>query len=50
MRISNQAGSAALHQRLMAFGSVLGVLCTAGVAPVTAVALVLCIAVVLSMM
>lgn len=45
-----QAGSAALHLRLAAFGSVVGVLCTAGLAPVTAVVLVLCVAVVFTKM
>ena len=50
MRISEQAGSAALPQRLTAFGGVVGVLCTAGLAPVTAVVLVLCVAVVLTRM
>lgn len=45
-----QAGSAALHKRLTAFGGVVGVLCTAGLAPVPAVVLALCVAVVLTMM
>jgi len=48
MSISNQAGSAALPQRLTAFGSVVGVLCGAGLAPVTAVLLALCVTVVLA--
>jgi hypothetical protein len=48
MSIFERAGSAALHLRLTAFGSVVGVLCAAGVAPVTAVVLVLCVAVVLT--
>lgn len=48
MRNFEQAGSAALHQRLTAFGGVVAVLCTAGLAPVTAVALGLCVVVVLT--
>jgi hypothetical protein len=48
MRISEQAGSAALHQRLWALGSVVGVLCTYGLGPVFAVVLGLCAAVVLT--
>ena len=39
MRISEQAGSAALHLRLTALSSFVGVLCAAEVAPVFAVAL-----------
>lgn len=41
-------GSAALAQRLMAFGSAVTALCGVGIEPVTAVVLVLCAAVVLS--
>lgn len=50
MSIFERAGSAALHKRLAAFGGVVSVLCAAGVAPVTAVVLVLCAAVVLANM
>lgn len=48
MRISEQAGSAALHLRLTALGSFVGVLCAANVAPVFAVALGLIAAFVLT--
>ena len=48
MGISDRAGSAALHLRLTAFGGAVGVLCSAGLAPVTAVVLVLFAAVVLT--
>ena len=41
-------GSAALAQRLQAFGGAVVALCGVGVEPVTAVVLVLCAAVVLS--
>jgi len=41
MSISEQKGSAALAGRLTAFGGVVGVLCTYGLAPVAAVLLVL---------
>lgn len=47
---SNQAGSAALHKRLMAFGGVVAALCAVGVAPVTAVALALFAAALLARM
>lgn len=50
MRNSDQAGSAALHKRLVAFGGTVSVLCAAGVAPVTAVVLVLCAAALLANM
>jgi len=50
MRISEQAGSAALHLRLTALGSFVGVLCTYGAAPVLAVALGLIAAFVLTRM
>jgi hypothetical protein len=40
------AGSAVLHLRLTAFGGAVAVLCTAGLAPVTAAVLVLFAAVV----
>lgn len=50
MRISDQAGSAALHLRLAALGSFVGVLCTYGAAPVLAVALGLIAAFVLTRM
>lgn len=39
MSISDQKGSAALAECLTAFGGVVGVLCTFGVAPVAAVLL-----------
>lgn len=48
MRLSEQAGSAALHQRLWAFGSLVKVLIAFGTAPVTAVALALVVTVVLA--
>jgi len=48
MRISEQAGSAALHLRLTALGSFVGVLCASGVAPVIAVVLGLIAAAVLN--
>ena len=48
MRNFEQAGSAALHKRLAAFSGAVAVLCTAGLAPVFAVVLVLFAAVVLT--
>lgn len=48
MRASEQAGSAALPQRLTAFGGVVAVLCNAGLAPVIAVVLALLASVVLA--
>lgn len=48
MGFSERAGSAALHLRLRAFGSVLVILCVAGASPVTAVLLGLCISIVLA--
>ncbi|MNO01389.1 hypothetical protein D3C81_2215150 [compost metagenome] len=48
MGASEHAGSAALPGRLAAFGGVVTVLCTAGLAPVTAVVLGLIAAVVLA--
>lgn len=48
MNITEQNGSAVLAERIMAFGSTVVALCGVGIAPVTAVALVLCAAVVLS--
>jgi hypothetical protein len=48
MGVLNQAGSAALPRRLTAFGGVVWGLCTFGLDPVTAVALVLIATVVLS--
>lgn len=48
MGVLNQAGSAALPKRLTAFGGVVWGLCTFGLDPVTAVALVLIATVVLS--
>lgn len=48
MRISDQKGSAALAGRLAAFGGVVGVLCTHGLAPVAAVLLGLLAAFVLA--
>lgn len=50
MGVSDRAGSAALHERLTAFGGVVSVLCIAGLAPVTAVVLVLIAAAVLTRM
>ena len=50
MGISEQAGSAALHLRLAALGSFVGVLCTYGAAPVLAVGLGLIAAFVLTRM
>lgn len=48
MVLTPQTGSAVLAGRLTAFGGVLGVLLTAGAAPVTAVTLVLIATVVLA--
>jgi hypothetical protein len=48
MGTTKQNGSAALAGRLTAFGGVVTVLCTYGLAPVTAVILVLCATVVLA--
>lgn len=48
MGVLNQAGSAALPRRFTAFGGVVWGLCTFGLDPVTAVALVLIATVVLS--
>lgn len=48
MADSKLNGSEVLTGRLMAFGSVVGVLCTAGLAPVSAVVLGLIAAVVLA--
>lgn len=48
MGVMNQAGSAALPERLTALGGVVKVLCTFGLDPVTAVVLGLIAAVVLS--
>ena len=48
MGVLNQAGSEALPRRLTAFGGVVWGLCTFGLDPVTAVALVLIATVVLS--
>lgn len=48
MSISEQKGSAALAERLAAFGGVVGVLCTYGLAPVAAVVLGLLAAFVLT--
>jgi hypothetical protein len=48
MRNFEQTGSAALPARLTAFGGVVTVLCTYGLAPVIAVVLVLCVVVVLT--
>lgn len=48
MGVMNQAGSAALPKRLMAFGSVVTGLCVHGLDPVTAVVLGLIATVVLS--
>lgn len=48
MRASEHAGSAALPGRLTAFGGLVAVFCTVGLAPVTAVVLGLFVAVVLA--
>lgn len=48
MGFPERAGSAALHLRLTAFGSVLAILCGAGASPVTAVLLGLSILIVLA--
>lgn len=50
MGVSKLTGSAALHERLTAFGGVVSVLCFAGLTPVTAVVLVLIVAAVLTRM